>query len=954
MQARDRGPRGRAAPEQLLEREAELGRIARLVDQGVSGNGQLVVLEGTAGIGKTRVLDVARERAGGDGVQVLDAVAGELEGDVTFAVVRRLFERAVASAAPRQRARLLAGAARFASSVVDPTVSAGPSPAAADGGGAVLHGLYWLAANLAERAPLLMVVDDAHWADAASGAWLLYLARRLEDMPLTLMLGVRSGEPLGPWLSALVGLPTACRIELHPLSAAGTASLTRATLGPAAEEEICAACHRATGGNPFMVAELTAALATEEVAVTPSRVAALSPAAVTRFVALRLMRLAPPAGQLARAVSVLGAGAPLRHAAVLAGLDPPHAAEASDMLVRAGILEPAELTFVHPILQTSVSADLTPAWRAQAHGIAARLLAAEGAPAPAIAAHFLRADPVGDPAAVDVLREAATQAIDAGTPQVAATLLRRALAEPPPPDRRGQVLYELGRAELVGHEPGAIEHLGEALRATRDGAARARIALTVGQAEVGAGHLVNAEESLTQAIHELGDADAELRAQIEAYRCALGSWAPQFAPAVASDLGRLRILADGGGQGARALLIALAFWATFKGRPRAEIITMLERGLAGIEAEAGHPTDPATWAVSSLTFLDELDRADRVLTDMFAHAQSAGSVPAFAAASACRASIALRRGQIDTAEDDARRVLELTSSHQMDFRAPHAYAYLGEALLERGELGEAAKVLEGADMIAMRGTRPDALFLHTRARARLARGDGARGLADLRRCQSIQEQLGFGNPNVMSWRSTLAFALPAGELDEARELVEVELDQARAIGQPRAIGVALRAKALLPGENRTIALLRDAAAVLAQSPSPLEYARALADLGAALRRSNQRSAAREPLRAALDHATRCGATALARRARDELVATGARPRRTVLAGPDALTPAESRVAGMAADGRSNRDIAQALFVSMKTVATHLGHTYQKLGLTSREELARALREVPVPDDQGGL
>jgi DNA-binding CsgD family transcriptional regulator len=924
---------------EVLEREADLARIGQRITASASGNGHLVVVEGPAGIGKTRLIDIARDHADRQGVQVLAAVAGELEGDVTFAVVRRLFERTVASTRAEERDSLFAGIARFAAPVVDPTITPDEAPAGGDGA-AVLHGLYWLAANLAERAPLLVVVDDAHWADAASGAWLVYLARRLQDLAVALVVGVRSGEPLASWLSTMVELPFACRIELAPLSLAGTARLARETLGAATDEGVCAACHHATGGNPFLVVELTGVLADEGISPTAPMVAALSPTTVARSIASRLGRLAPPAGRLARAVAVLGAGASLRHAAVLAGLDATAAAEAADVLVAAGILGPTELSFVHPILQTSVYTELAPAWRAQAHATAASLLAAEGAAPPVIAAHLLRAEAVGDPAAVEVLRDAAAGAVNAGAPDAAATFLRRALAEPPSPEQRPQVLHELGLAELLGHEPGAIEHLAEALRAARSGPARARIALAIGQAEVSSGHLVDAEHALSQAVGEAGD--VELIARIETYRCALGIWSPQFAPTISSRLTELRTLADGDGPGAHGLLLTLAFRATFNGQPRDQILAMVERGLSGVEAEAGHATDPVAWAVRSLTFLDELDRADGVVAEMFGYAQRTGSVATFASASVCRAALSLRRGLIDAAEDDARRAVELVAAHQLGFLAPHAHTWLGEALIERGELDEAAKVLEGANLAAMRGSRPEALFLHTRGRARLARGEVAAGVADLRLCQSIQESVGFANPNVMAVGSALALAIADIDPDQARLLAVVELDQARAIGQPRAIGVALRANALLTAHGQAIPLLRDAVHALARSPSRLEHARALTDLGAALRRANQRAAAREPLREALDYASRCGATALAKRARVELVATGARPRRMVRIGVDALTPAEHRVAAMAADGRSNREIAQALFVSMKTVATHLGHAYQKLAITSREELTVAL------------
>jgi DNA-binding CsgD family transcriptional regulator len=256
---------------------------------------------------------------------------------------------------------------------------------------------------------------------------------------------------------------------------------------------------------------------------------------------------------------------------------------------------------------------------------------------------------------------------------------------------------------------------------------------------------------------------------------------------------------------------------------------------------------------------------------------------------------------------------------------------------------QARVLLEGAELGPMQGTRPEARFLHTRARARLARGDNSGAIADLRACQA-QEVFGFRNPNVLAWRSTLALALPDGSREEALALIDLELDLARRIGQPRAIGVALRARGLLCEGDEQISLLTQAATALEASPSRLEHARALTDLGAALRRSSRRNEALPPLRRGLDLAAASGARALATRARAELVNAGARPRRQRLSGVDALTASEGRVAEMAAAGMTNRAIAQALFVTTKTVALHLTHVYEKLEIAGRTQLPGALGE----------
>ena len=242
----------------------------------------------------------------------------------------------------------------------------------------------------------------------------------------------------------------------------------------------------------------------------------------------------------------------------------------------------------------------------------------------------------------------------------------------------------------------------------------------------------------------------------------------------------------------------------------------------------------------------------------------------------------------------------------------------------------------------MHGSRPEARFWHTRARVRLARGDSEGAIADLRACQA--QESWFRNPNVLAWRSTLALSLPGSSREEAHALVEDELNQARKIGQPRAIGVALRARALLCTAEAQISLLTQAITALEASPSRLELAYALTDLGAAHRRASRRSEARQLLARGLDLAASCGARTLAARAREELVTAGARPRRERLGGVAALTASERRVAQMAASGMTNREIAQALFVTIKAVAFHLTHVYEKLDIAGRAGLRGALGE----------
>jgi ATP/maltotriose-dependent transcriptional regulator MalT len=232
-----------------------------------------------------------------------------------------------------------------------------------------------------------------------------------------------------------------------------------------------------------------------------------------------------------------------------------------------------------------------------------------------------------------------------------------------------------------------------------------------------------------------------------------------------------------------------------------------------------------------------------------------------------------------------------------------------------------------------------------RGRLALAAGDFTAARAELRAAADIYRALHVVNPNVSCWRSALALAIAGEERAEALRLADAELADARRLGFARPAGIALRTRGMLASGERGLSDLREAAEVLAGCGARLEHARALVELGAALRRANQRAAAREPLRTGLDLAYRCGATRLAQRAREELQATGARPRRAVLTGLEALTASERRTAELAAAGMSNPEIAQALFVTLNTVEGHLRHAYQKLSISSRGQLPTALRSA---------
>ncbi|HEX8133360.1 MAG TPA: AAA family ATPase, partial [Actinomycetes bacterium] len=516
----------------MLEREAEIATIEELLAGARGGTGRLLVVEGRAGMGKTRLVGVALAAAQAAGLEVLVARGGELEQEFAFGVVRQLFGPLLARASVEQRAELTGGAAELAMPLFQQShVAAGQD--AADASFATLHGLYWLAANLALRRPALLAIDDLHWADIASLRWIAYLARRLEGLPLLLVVAARPPEQSSQaaLLTEVVTDPAAVVVQPGPLGTDAVAVLARGAFAAEPDPAFAAACQTATGGNPLYLRALLDTLARERLvpsAVNAARVLQTGPEAVARAVLLRLGRLPAEAMALVRAAAVLGDGAPLQHAAVLAGLEIDAAARAASVLVRDDLLRAEDpVEFTHPVVRTAIYQQLDAGERTRAHRHAAELLVKAGAPPEQAAAHLLLTLPSGDPLARPTLRRAAERSLAQGAPQAAATYLRRALEEPSDEEERGELLSMLGHAELQTGAHGAIEHLGAAYALIDDAARRAQTALPYALGLVFVDRLDLAVDVLGQAIERLGDRQPELSELLEAVLLTLAVHEPE-------------------------------------------------------------------------------------------------------------------------------------------------------------------------------------------------------------------------------------------------------------------------------------------------------------------------------------------------------------------------------------------------------------------------------------------
>ncbi len=935
----------------MLEREHELDAIAAWLSVARNGHGRIGLVLAGAGLGKTALLDRAVLLGSDHGLRVLTARAGELESDMPFGVVRQLFETTVRELTDARRNAVFAGAAAPARSLLDPTESLGGVDRLA-----VTHGLYRLLANLAGRSPMLLVIDDLHWADPQTARWLAYLATRLKDIPVLVLAAARPSDPDGEEIVArIAGAPGVSSTELEPLGAGAVAELVTVHLGQTGDQEFVAACHQATGGNPFFLLELLRAVAADQLdptAATAELVPDLGTKGIARSILVRLARLGDGAGRLANAAAILGSDAELRHAAALAGLETDEALEAWDALALGEILQSRQpLEFIHPIARTAVYNELPRGERTMGHRNAAELLASDHVDPQRIAVHALACEPAADPHVVAWLQSAAGSALLNGAPDAAAHYLERALEEPPPPDLRAQLKLELGRA-LIGLDSARAAASLAGAAESPDLSVRLLALRWQAYTLSFAGRLEEAMVVYDRAI-KLASLDSETALHLTGTREFFAAWwgeEPNRAERrqlVQERAGKLTGDSAGERQVLGAAAVAAVMAGTVSARQAIDFAGRIRRSpIQWIERE-GDVTQGADAFVQIVC--DDPDVVELFENRAIPQCIREGRTVDLGFAQSCLVIAKFRQGALPEAEATARSGWELMRAVGEGAAVVYWWsaAALIEVLMAEGELEEVSAVFQETGF----GEQPPTVVIFPwpivlRGQLAIAQGRLAEGVEILREAGAWLEQRGFSNPAYIPWRARLAPALATlGRVDEAQAVIAPAVRRAREFGAPWALGMALRVSGAVTPGPRGIELLDQALDVLEPSPCRLEHAHALLDLGAALRRTNQRARAREHLRSALDMAHRCGATPLAARCAEELAATGARPRHALLSGVESLTASERRVADLAATGLSNPEIARHLFVTRKTVEAHLGHVYQKLDISSRQQILAALSQA---------
>ncbi|MFE2092743.1 ATP-binding protein [Streptomyces sp. NPDC059460] len=857
----------------LYEREPELAAAAQAVDAlcGAQAAGGLLIFSGEAGIGKTALLTEIQAMAA-DRCTIWSARGGETVTSVPFHVVRQLLQPALDQFPPDEVRGLFGAWFEVAAPALGLAEPSGPQPDPQGVRDGLDHVVSRLASRLSHR-PLLLIIDDAHWADGESLAWLASFTARLGELPVLVVQAHRPEE-----LAARTGdggsHPAQVRVALRALTSDATAELVRATLGDHADDPFCREVWAVTGGNPYEAVELVAKVQDRELAPleeSAGLLRELGASARGSGLVARLERLGTNANRFAWAAAVLGTDISQDLAATLAGMSPAEAADCTARLRDARIVSGLDpLEFVHPLIATAVYRSIPPATRTAMHGRAAWAITRAGLGAAAASRHLLEVHPDDDQELVEQLREAAGQHLAVGAPEAARRCLERALQEPPRHQVRATLLYELGCATLLSSPPTTVQHLRAAL--DLPGLAdEVRVDATFRLAAALSHNNQLKEAALALAAETGRTAPGPGRMRLQA---AHFMWEGMQA-AEDDGPGRSRRLAGnadhltGRDNAERALLTLRAFDAMLRGEDCQLVVDLCERALVDGRPARGLGWTDTEWGFEFPTtvgityaFTDQLDRAEALFSEAVRAFEISGwSGAHLAFAHTLLGLVHRRRGRLAEAESFLREGLRLADRVGSGLPVHwDAACLLIDTLLARGRVTEARTI---ADQYNFGMPYPSAMVLPdapcVRGRLLLAEGRTKEAVAELEAARQALEPRGRFNGIWAPWAGDLARALADEDPGRAAQLATSARVHAERFGTDTAIGEALRCVALFARPEDAHHLLADAVRHLEASPSAYEHALARVDYGIAIRSPRELARAQKL-------ATACGAEELATRA----------------------------------------------------------------------------------------
>ncbi|MBC9724316.1 AAA family ATPase [Streptomyces sp. TRM68367] len=880
-----------AASASLWERDAEVAAVTAAVDTlcaDHASSGGLLVFRGEAGLGKTALLAETRRIAEARGCTVWSARGGETLRSVPFNVVRQLLQPALVSMLPDEAREYLGDWYDIAGPALG---IADPGERQADPQG-VCDGLVAAVRRLARREwPLVLMVDDAHWADQETLRWLAALAERVDEMSVLLVVARRPGDISGSGTSHLDAVAATADRSVATLSALtpqATAGLTRATLGEHADAPFCREVWAVTGGNPYETVELLAKVRDSELEPVEARAAelrALNRSARGGGLVARLEELGIDATRFAWAAAILGTGISVELVARLSTMSREDAVRCAALLRSARILtEPGpqsggradggDLEFVHPLIATAVYNSIPDALRTAMHGIAARIVTDSGRGAAAAARHLLEVHPDDDEELVEQLREAAREHLAVGAPDAARRCLERALEEPPRPEVHARVLYELGCATILIVPVRTIGQLRTALGMPGlDGDDRVDAVVRLSQALVHNDQLEEAVGMVEAEAARLEPGPARMRLEAVHIMWEGIHGGEVTSPGRSERLAELARTCTGRDNSERVLFILRGFDALLHGENAEEVVELCDRALVNGRLAPGLGWTGSEWGIELLLMLanayaytDRLDRAESLYNEAVRAYEIAGWTGGHLALAHAYVGVGhRRRGRLQDAERSLRQALPL--AERVGRGLPVYWTVtcnLVDTLLARGHVDEAWDVAERHDFAP---PYPSTIVLPypraVRGRLLLAVGRTKDGINELEAAEKAAAARGHHNPVLVPWAADLARALAAEDPDRAARLAVDIRRQAERFGTDSARGEALRCAAALETGQRKVRLAARAVACLEASPCQYEHAAARVEHGIAARSAAE-------LDRGLALARSCGADGLVALAQAEL------------------------------------------------------------------------------------
>ncbi|MEU2424229.1 AAA family ATPase [Streptomyces sp. NPDC007851] len=919
----------------------------------------LLAFSAPAGLGKTALIAAARDRAAADGFTVLSGRGGENEQGSAFRVVRQLMQPPLATMDGAEL-RAFLGSWYDVMAAVLGLEAEGAAPAPDPTG--VRDGLDWVMTRLAvKKAPVVLLLDDLHWADAESLSWLSSFASRIDDLPLLMVLAYRPDElpSEGGALRTLLAHHGDRPHDLELLTADGVAQIVRSEVGPEAEDVFCKECWSATGGSPFEVVELAIGLAERKISGTQGDLPAMRELAATikgPGLIERLKRLDTATVRFADVAAVLGSPFSPQLAATIAVLGDDAAAEATRQLRAARILAEdhgpeGELEFVHPLITTTIYRSIRPGFRAGLHNAAAEALLTAGYGPTAAARHLLEVPCEGVPETVGCLREAAREYLRAGATEAARRLLTRALQEPPLPEDRAAVLHELARATFLIEPTATVRYLREALTEPDvDPDLRAsivyRLTTALAHTDQMAEAVAVAAEEARQATHPR----VKLRMQADQFVWSTMRADDPDSPARSRRLARLAEQLPGRSLEERYILGLRAWDAVLRGDPRHTALAYAEKSLQGGMSWTDENRGFEVPLSVALVFMyaDQPRRAEELFEKGIAECTAKGWHGSHLAFGQTIAGyVRYHRGCLAEAEDLVREGLRIADKVEGVVAAQwYGVSVLIQTLLARGRVAEARALADDhhfGEVTPNAVIYPDPRTVY--AELLLAEGRHTEAARLLRAVGNWLDGRGWRNPAWCPWQLRLATALAPTDPGEAIAQAQDAVRRAREFGTASIVGQALHTLAEVTGGPAAVELYAQAVDHLERSPAAYELARAQIGHGAALSLDGQLTEAADRLYQGLEGAVHCGAEALAVRARDELSAAGLRPLPLRYTQPDTLTTAERRAAELTAEGQPVAVTAKDLHLTEQGVRLLLSSVYRKAG-TDAAGLARFLEASP--------